>query len=79
MEVMEGCLPLFKLTAGFFNSIFECFGGCQGTAIRDRIQEQIRTKSIGGLLCDRDEGDDNDDEDDGSYYYVDSSEDEGEE
>lgn len=50
-----------------------CCGGCQGTAIRDRIQEQIRTKSIGGLLYDVDEGDD--DDDDESYYYVDSSED----
>lgn len=58
-----------RLVAGFLEMFEE---GCHkmGTVIRDRIQEQIRTKNIRGLLYDREE-DDNDD-----YHYSDSSEEE---
>lgn len=38
----------------------------QGTAIRDRIQEQIRTKNIRGLIYDKEDDDEEDDE----YYYY---------
>ncbi|CAA2972207.1 choline-phosphate cytidylyltransferase 1-like [Olea europaea subsp. europaea] len=46
-----------RLVAGFLEMFEE---GCHkmGTAIRDRIQEQIRTKNIRGLLRDREEDDD---------------------
>lgn len=43
----------------------------QGTVIRDRIQEQMRTKSIKGLLYDKEEDDDEYD-----YYYGSSDDDE---
>lgn len=43
----------------------------QGTVIRDRIQEQIRTKSIKGLLYDKE-----DDDDDYDYYYGSTDDDE---
>ena len=46
----------------------------QGTAIRDRIQEQIRTKNIRGLIYDKEDEDDYE-EDDG-YYYDGSTDDE---
>ncbi|WMV60060.1 hypothetical protein MTR67_053445 [Solanum verrucosum] len=47
--------------------------GCHkmGTVIRDRIQEQMRTKSIKGLLYDKEEDDDEYD-----YYYGSSNDDE---
>lgn len=49
---------------------------CQGTAIRDRIQEQIRTKNIKELLYDKE---DNDDYYEYEYYYDDDSSEEDEE
>uniref|UniRef100_A0A5B7BZY1 choline-phosphate cytidylyltransferase n=1 Tax=Davidia involucrata TaxID=16924 RepID=A0A5B7BZY1_DAVIN len=61
-----------RLVAGFLEMFEE---GCHkmGTAIRDRIQEQIMTKTnIRGLIYDKEEEEDDDDE----YYYDDSSEEE---
>lgn len=51
-------------------------GVFQGTAIRDRIQEQISTTNIKELLYDKE---DDDDYYEYEYYYGDSSEDEDEE
>ncbi|XP_027119062.1 choline-phosphate cytidylyltransferase 1-like [Coffea eugenioides] len=62
-----------RLVAGFLEMFEE---GCHrmGTAIRDRIQEQIRTKNIRGLIYDKEDEDDYE-EDDG-YYYDGSTDDE---
>lgn len=59
-----------RLVAGFLEMFEE---GCHkmGTVIRDRIQEQMRTKSIKGLLYDKEEDDDEYD-----YYYGSSDDDE---
>ncbi|KAI5679492.1 hypothetical protein M9H77_00719 [Catharanthus roseus] len=61
-----------RMVAGFLEMFEE---GCHrmGTAIRDRIQEQIRTKNIRGLIYDKE--DDKEDDDD-EYYYYDSTDDE---
>ncbi|KAF3657458.1 Choline-phosphate cytidylyltransferase 1 [Capsicum annuum] len=58
-----------RLVAGFLEMFEE---GCHkmGTVIRDRIQEQMRTKSIKGLLYDHEDDDEYD------YYYGSSDDDE---
>lgn len=62
-----------RLVAGFLEMFEE---GCHrmGTAIRDRIQEQIRTNNIRGLIYDKEDGDDYDEDDE--YYYDGSTDDE---
>ncbi|KAK3028378.1 hypothetical protein RJ639_038052 [Escallonia herrerae] len=58
-----------RLVAGFLEMFEE---GCHkmGTAIRDRIQEQLMAKgNIKGLLCEHDD-------DDADYYYDDSTDEE---
>jgi choline-phosphate cytidylyltransferase len=66
-----------RLVAGFLEMFEE---GCHrmGTAIVDRIQEQIMTNNIRGLIYDKDDDDDDEaeDEDDEYYYYDTTSTDE---
>lgn len=59
-----------RLVAGFLEMFEE---GCHrmGTAIRDRIQEQIRTKNIRGLIYDKEDEDEEDE-----YYYYSTDDDE---
>ncbi|OAY54431.1 choline-phosphate cytidylyltransferase 1 [Manihot esculenta] len=63
-----------RLVAGFLEMFEE---GCHkmGTAIRDRIQEQLRKPQLTGLICDKDHDDEEDDDDD-EYYYDYSTEEE---
>ncbi|KAI3747292.1 hypothetical protein L6452_09746 [Arctium lappa] len=66
-----------RLVAGFLEMFEE---GCHkmGTAIRDRIQEQLKTKGNVGMLPYNEDDDDDDDEDgdEGEYYYDYSTEEE---
>lgn len=64
-----------RLVAGFLEMFEEGFHK-MGTAIRDRIQEQISTTNIKELLYDKE---DDDDYYEYEYYYGDSSEEEDEE
>ncbi|KAL3507306.1 hypothetical protein ACH5RR_032688 [Cinchona calisaya] len=61
-----------RLVAGFLEMFEE---GCHrmGTAIRDQIQEQMKTKNIRGLIYDKEE--DEDDYEDDEYYYDDGTDD----
>ncbi|XP_024984597.1 choline-phosphate cytidylyltransferase 1-like [Cynara cardunculus var. scolymus] len=65
-----------RLVAGFLEMFEE---GCHkmGTAIRDRIQEQLKTKgNVGVLPYDKDDDDDDEEDDEGEYYYDYSTEEE---
>lgn len=61
-----------RFVAGFLE-MFEESCHKMGTAIRDRIQEQLKRQQLRGLLYDK-EDDDDDDSDD--YFYEDSTEEE---
>jgi len=64
-----------RMVAGFLEMFEE---GCHkmGTAIRDRIQEQLMAKAnMKGLIYDNN-GEEEDDDDDEYYYYEDSTEEE---
>lgn len=61
-----------RFVAGFLE-MFEESCHKMGTAIRDRIQEQLKRQQLRGLLYDKEDDDDDDNDD---YFYDDSTEEE---
>ena len=61
------------IDCGFLHLIIHFCAFIQGTAIRDRIQEQLKRQQLRGLLYDKEDDDDDDNDD---YFYDDSTEEE---